>query len=82
MNKETLLLTFGDFSWDFGMKYFIETSQGNFIWSDPDYGGDNSIKSFNGSLNDFMSQNNLILVRDKGKHLIVNYCGSNFKFIV
>lgn len=36
----------GEFTWDFGQLFFIETDKGNFIWSDPDYGGNNTLTPY------------------------------------
>jgi hypothetical protein len=45
MTKEEVMGLEGDFTWGFDIEFFIETCQGNFIWKDPDYGGDNTIIS-------------------------------------
>jgi hypothetical protein len=31
-----ILDTVASFTWDFGQNFFLETSEGNFVWSDPD----------------------------------------------
>jgi hypothetical protein len=68
----------GDFTWDFGMHFFIETLKGNYIWSDPDYNGDNTIKRFNGEIYQYFGRS---YGRDKGKHTIRDYCGDKIKII-
>lgn len=78
MNKyETISELVGDFSWNFGKLFYIETSQGNFIWSDPNYDGDNTIKQHNGTIDSFMKENSVPFLRDKGKHVIKIYCGKD-----
>lgn len=71
---EDLLDDVGEFTWMFGMLFFVETAKGNFLWSDPDYNGDNSFRSFDGSYADYVK-----LCghhgRDKGFHVISAYCG-------
>jgi len=65
----------GDFTWCWGNSFFIETHEGNFVWKDPAYNGDNSIVSYDGSLEDFLKENNLEYGRDKGTHIIGDYIG-------
>ena len=69
--------TVGEFTWGFGNEFFIETPEGNFVWSDPDYSGDNTIRFFNGTYQDWCKHQNLPYGRDKGKHTIRGYCGEN-----
>jgi hypothetical protein len=71
----------GDFTWDFGCQFFIETSKGNYIWSDPDYNGDNTIKKFSGTINDYFNHPDIAWGRDKGRHIIRNYCGDDVKIV-
>lgn len=78
MTKEKLCGMIGDFTWNFGNKFFIETAEGNFIWSDPDYNGDNTIRKFNGTLQDYFGDS---FGRDKGKHYISDYCGTEFTLV-
>jgi hypothetical protein len=75
---DNLLDREGDFTWDFGQNFFIETSIGNFIWSDPDYNGDNTIKPFKGTIQEYFEPS---YGRDKGKHIIRNYCGDDVKIV-
>lgn len=80
MTKEIVGGLIGHFGWDFGQVFFIETEKGNFIWSDPEYGGDGSIRPYAGSLKSWLKSSNLPYVRDKGKHFIREYCG-DFTYI-
>jgi len=78
MKKEQLLELEGDFTWDFGCHFFIETNKGNFIWSDPDYNGDNTIVPFDGNYNDWLPRG--MYGRSKGLHKIGSYCGTDIIF--
>ena len=71
----------GDFSWNFSMLFFIETSEGNFIWADPEYNGSNIIIEYNGSFDDWLVEENIPYARSKGSHRIKDYCGNDFKFV-
>ena len=73
MTKEVLGNVTGDFTWDFGMEFFIETIFGNFIWSDPDYGGSGVIKSTPLTYKQWVRPTGV--GRDKGIHHIKDYCG-------
>ncbi len=64
----------GKFTYCWGMDFFIETEKGNFLWKDPEYGGDNTISPYKGSLGDFLKGNLLPYGRDKGSHKIGDYC--------
>jgi len=68
------LQTWGHFTWDYGMRFHIETIHGYFEWSDPDYGGDNTIIPC-GTYAEWLSKHNLQFGRDKGYHMIGDYCG-------
>jgi hypothetical protein len=76
MTKEEVLGLVGEFTWTFGDEFFVETAKGNFIWSDPDYNGDNTLTRYDGSWDDYrLSGSRLQYGRDKGKHFISAYCG-------
>jgi hypothetical protein len=82
ISKEAIANTVGDFIYMWGMHFFIETSLGNFVWSDPDYQGDNTMTLFNGSYGDYCKQKNIDFGRAKGRHLIGRYCGENFTVVI
>lgn len=63
----------------FGQKFFIETGDGNYLWNDPNYGGDNTISSFKGDLNDAVKFCGVPFGRDKGTKTIRGYCGDQIK---
>jgi hypothetical protein len=75
--KEQLLNSVGEFTWDFGCQFFVETQLGNYVWSDPDYNGDNTLKRFNGNYPQWCKQRGIPYGRDKGRHVVKNYCSDN-----
>ena len=74
LNAKEVAELCGEFTWDFGQHFFIETEKGNFIWSDPDYGGDNTLTPFEGGIKNFFTDDGY--GRDKGTHIISDYCGN------
>lgn len=72
--KEKIGPLVGTFTWSFGELFFIETEAGNFVWSDPEYGGDNTIVPFKGDYNKWAREMSIPFGRDKGKHIISEYC--------
>jgi len=75
MDREVVLDLVGEFSWSFGETFFIETSAGNWVWSDPDYQGDNTLTRWNGTHEQWCKAVGIPWSRDKGKHRIRDYCG-------
>jgi len=71
------------FSWTFGHEFFLETiTEGNWIWSDPSYpGGNHTIKKFKGNYKQFCKLANVPYCRNKGTHVIGDYCGMNVKIL-
>lgn len=80
MTKEELQELVGEFSWSFNKLYHIKTEVGDFEWSDPEYGGDNSIKS-TVSHDKWLLKHKLRYSRKMGIHRIRCYCGTGFKYI-
>lgn len=78
VTKEMLTDTVAKFTWTFGCDFFLETPIGNFVWSDPDYHGDNTIKPYKGSIRDYFGNS---FGSDKGKHTVAGYCGEDFIFV-
>ena len=68
MNKEFVSNLIGEFTWGFGQTFYIQTNDGDFIWSDPDYGGDNSIYKTNLSYSEWCKAEGIDFGRDKGSH--------------
>lgn len=81
LNKEEFLDTIAEFSWDFHQTFFVETEYGNFIWSDPSYGGDNTLRGFNGTHTMWLNEINLDCSRCKGNHRLGRYCGSDVDIV-
>ncbi len=85
MTKEELLNTRGHFTWSFGNEFFIEIYidgiKKNYVWSDPEYGGDNNIRKYEGTYEDWCDHLGIRFGRDKGFHVIKNYCGDDVKII-
>lgn len=77
MKEKLTLDDIGDFCWDFGQCFFIETNKGNFVWSDPVYAGNNTIRPYDGDIGDFCRKNHIPFLRDKGCHTIRSYCGED-----
>jgi len=76
-----ILNCMGSFSWGFSDKFFIVTHLGNFIWSNPEYSGDNTIKPFNGTVLEWCDIQGIPYTRDKGEHLVVDYCGEDLVLV-
>lgn len=72
--------TMAQFTWDFGQHFLLETTEGFFVWSDPDYNGDNTIKPYKGNPSDFTAPG--FCGRDKGYNSIRNKCGEDVIFML
>lgn len=71
-----------EFTWFWGHKFFLESVDGNYIWSDPEYpGGDNTIRPYSGTLDDYLKETGIPYGRDKGTHTIRGYCGDEVKIL-
>lgn len=73
--------TVAEFTWLFDQEFFLETAEGNFIWCDPDYGGDNTIRKVNMTLKQYCEHTGTPFGRDKGQHYIRTYCGQEVVFV-
>ena len=71
ITKEQLEVLPGSFTWDFGYYFFIETAIGNFVWEERS----NTITQVNYKLGDWVKINEIPFGRDKGSHIIGEYCG-------
>ena len=78
LTKDVIGKLFGNFTWDYKQHFFITTKMGNFIWSDPEYGGDNSIRYTTQSLKEYLAGTE---GQSKGNHYINDFCGDNFTLI-
>jgi hypothetical protein len=81
VESPALLDIVGHFTWSYGERFFIETSEGNFVWSDPDYDGDNTLRRFHGGYSDWCKDVGIPYGRDKGRHVLRMYCGDDVKVI-
>lgn len=75
MQLENILNEIAEVTWLFCSYFLLETSSGNFIWNDPDYGGDNTIRQFYGDYKAACKYAGTPFGRDKGHHVIRVYCG-------
>lgn len=80
MDTNEILNTTGNFTWFWNDLYLIETTTGNFIWSDPEYGGDDTIKPYSGSLMNFCRHQEVPYGRDTGTH-VIRKCCPNAKYV-
>lgn len=76
MNSKEISLLKGSFYWCFGFDYFITTDNGNFIWQDPQFGGDNSFILFNGNIEDYKRHKKISSFRWEGIFSVDDRCGS------
>jgi hypothetical protein len=75
LRREELGNLIGEFYWDFGHTFYIETSIGRFLWSDSEYpGGTNEIKVFSVSFEKVCKYLDVPMMRYKGSHRIKDYC--------
>lgn len=73
LDQQLLLTDEGDFTWNFAQEFWIETAKGNFIWSNPDYMGNNTIRKATMSYQEWIGEGGF--GRSKGRHIIGHYCG-------
>lgn len=81
MKKNKVLNLEGHFSWLGNDKYFIETTQGCFVWSDPDKNGDNTLVEYQGGYADYLEEVKKEESQDQGVHIIRDYCGNNIRLV-
>jgi len=72
------------FVWNFGQEFLLikqleDYNEELYVWSDPDYNGDNTIKTYTGDARDFTSPG--FCGRDKGHHVVRDYCGESVLII-
>lgn len=78
MTKEQVSNLIGEFTWNFSNKFHIETSEGCFEWSDPDYSDGTNIITPAPEYSIWLG--NIPFGRSKGRHRIGDYCGENFTY--
>lgn len=69
-----------DFTWGFGSTFHLDTTKGSFEWSDPEYGGDNTIRPCP-HYNQWCERQGIEFGRDKGTHIIRDYCGADVTIV-
>ena len=69
----------GVFTFGWSEEFFVETNKGNFIFSDPGFGGDNTMRPFYGSIDGWV-QGLPYAAINKGRHVIKDFCG-NVNFV-
>jgi hypothetical protein len=75
--REDLLNCVGDFTWSFFKDFFVKTPYGGYVWSDPDYYGDNTFTKYPGSYSDWAKTLPGGYGRAKSQHVIRKYCGDD-----
>lgn len=78
-SRSVVLDIVGEFTWDFGQRFFIESPGGNFIWKDPGYDGDNTLTYTPLSYDAYAQQT---LGRSKGYYKIRDRCGESVRIII
>lgn len=72
-----------DFVWGFDHEFLLKVEKDGetryYVWSDPDYNGDNTIRPYTGNPMDFTSPG--FSGRCKGRHFIRRYCGDEVKIL-
>lgn len=81
VNGKNLLDLSADFTWMWDQHFFVETEGCNYVWSDPRYDGDNTLRLYYGSLADYCKEQGIDFGRCKGNHVIRRYCGDDVKVV-
>ena len=86
--------TLANFTYGFGNRFLLAVAKTSaeypsedlpidqcdwYVWSDPDYSGDNTIIKYKGNPLNFVQKG--FMGRAKGIHSIGDYCGPNVKFV-
>jgi len=76
--------TQAEFTWNFDKEFLLrvvnpDNSDAYFVWSSPEYGGNNTIYPFLGNPLNFTRKG--VRGREKGIYTIGRYCGNQVKFI-
>jgi len=74
-----------EFTWMWGRDFHLQAEDGRaYLWSSPDYGGDNTIRPHHRTISDYgrlYQHNPTAWGRDKGQHRIRDYCGNGVIFV-
>jgi hypothetical protein len=70
-----------EFRYGFGMYFILKNCDDDkyYLWLDPEYSGDNTIKPYVGNPKNHVSKG--FGGRNKGIHKVIDYCGKDVKFI-
>ena len=69
-----------EFLWTHGSEWLLIVEDESYIWSDPEYGGDGTIRPMNQEdVERFNRAEEGCALRDKGVHRVGNYCGESVK---
>lgn len=79
VDKKQLAETEGEFTYGFSDEFFITTNLGNFIWSDPEYGGKGTVRPTKKTLKEWLGDD-LDFGRYKGTH-VIGECIGTFELI-
>lgn len=82
ISKDEFLELFGEFVWFWDDYFFIETPKGNFVWRDPEYNGDNTIRPYDGEISKFCRERKVGFGRSKGRHRVRDYCGEDIVLVL
>lgn len=77
MTKEEVLEVVGEFTWNFGTDFFVETPVGRFVWSSPEYGGTDTLCRYRCTYDEWIAPD---FGRAKGMHTLYAFCGDTFTF--
>lgn len=83
ITKEELLDMVGSFVWCVkpnNSEWFIKTNKGNFVWSDPQLGGDNNISPIENGVTPEAYFGKPCF--NKGEYAIYLFCGDQFKIVL
>lgn len=73
----------GEFLWAWNKNWLIKTHIGNFHWSDSEYpGGDNSVRKYFGTEEEFLENCGVPYFRSKGETVIKNRVPENVRLFV
>lgn len=61
-------------------EFYVETDNGNFIFSDPQAGGSNTLKPCSFSYAQWTRKYGKA-IRDRGRHVIRNFCGNGVRVV-
>lgn len=81
LTKSEVKEVVGEFLWSFGASWFIESKMGNFIWDDPDHGGNNTVRETLIPYLVWLDGEHIEFARSKGLHCIKDYIGE-FELVV